>query len=162
MFYNKTQIDETELLKYNLLGKFSMKKTNEKLITIDYPNSLGMLYSTITSYLGFKPNEGEYKVMGLAPYGSPVYINEMEKVLIKCDSGLELFKLNLNFITFTIIVVFELIFINFSFGYFFNLSIEKSFLTKKPNLNSINNGLFIFVNITSPFYFINLLGLTSK
>jgi len=68
-----------------------------------------------------------------------------------------LFKLNLHFITFTIIVVFELIFINFSFGYFFNLSIEKSFLTKKPNLNSINNGLFIFVNITSPFYFINLL-----
>lgn len=68
-----------------------------------------------------------------------------------------LFKLSLNFITFTIIVVFELIFINFSFGYFFNLSIEKSFLTKKPNLNSINNGLFIFVNITSPFYFINLL-----
>jgi hypothetical protein len=68
-----------------------------------------------------------------------------------------LFKLNLHFITFTIIVVFELIFINFSFGYFFNLRIEKSFLTKKPNLNSINNGMFIFVNITSPFYFINLL-----
>jgi len=34
MFYNKTQIDETELLKYNLLGKFSMKKTNEKLIDL--------------------------------------------------------------------------------------------------------------------------------
>lgn len=42
----------------------------EKLISIDFPNSLGMLYSTITSYLGFKPNEGEYKVMGLAPYGN--------------------------------------------------------------------------------------------
>ena len=68
-----------------------------------------------------------------------------------------LFKLNINFITFTIVIVFELIFINFSFGYFFNLSIEKSFLTKKPNLNLINNGLFIFVNITSPFYFITLL-----
>ena len=43
----------------------------KKLISIDFPNSLGMLYSTITSYLGFKPNEGEYKVMGLAPYGNP-------------------------------------------------------------------------------------------
>jgi hypothetical protein len=68
-----------------------------------------------------------------------------------------LFKLNFNFVTFTIIIVFELIFINFSFGYFFNLSIEKSFLTKKPNLNLINNGFFIFVNLTSPFYFITLL-----
>ena len=68
-----------------------------------------------------------------------------------------LLKLNLNFITFTIIIVFELIFINFSFGYFFHLSMEKSFLTKKPNLISINNGFFIFVNLTSPFYFITLL-----
>jgi hypothetical protein len=68
-----------------------------------------------------------------------------------------LFKLNFNFVTFTIIIVFELIFINFSFGYFFNLSLEKSFLTKKPNLNLINNGFFIFVNLTSPFYFITLL-----
>tara|TARA_B100001778_G_scaffold329353_1_gene330160 strand:- start:524 stop:2176 length:1653 start_codon:yes stop_codon:yes gene_type:complete len=42
-----------------------------KIKTIEFPNSLGMLYSTITAYLGFKPNEGEYKVMGLAPYGNP-------------------------------------------------------------------------------------------
>ena len=54
----------------------------EKLISIDFPNSLGMLYSTITSFLGFKPNEGEYKVMGLAPYGDPSqYIEKLEKVL---------------------------------------------------------------------------------
>jgi carbamoyltransferase len=54
----------------------------EKLISIDFPNSLGMLYSTITSYLGFRPNEGEYKVMGLAPYGDPSqYIEKLEKVL---------------------------------------------------------------------------------
>lgn len=43
----------------------------DKKISIDFPNSLGMLYSTITAFLGFKPNEGEYKVMGLAPYGNP-------------------------------------------------------------------------------------------
>jgi len=39
--------------------------------TIKFPNSLGLVYSTITAYLGFKPNGGEYKVMGLAPYGNP-------------------------------------------------------------------------------------------
>jgi len=39
--------------------------------SVYFPNSLGLVYSTITAYLGFKPNEGEYKVMGLAPYGTP-------------------------------------------------------------------------------------------
>ena len=56
-------------------------KKIEKKISIDFPNSLGMLYSTITAYLGFKPNEGEYKVMGLAPYGNPkVYFDKLQKV----------------------------------------------------------------------------------
>ena len=61
----------------------SYGKGNEinKKFSIDYPNSLGMLYSTITAYLGFKPNEGEYKVMGLAPYGnSKKYITKLRKV----------------------------------------------------------------------------------
>ncbi len=40
-----------------------------KVSHVDFPNSIGMLYSTITAFLGFQPNEGEYKVMGLAPYG---------------------------------------------------------------------------------------------
>ena len=40
---------------------------------IDYPHSLGLLYSSFTYYLGFKVNSGEYKVMGLAPYGKPIY-----------------------------------------------------------------------------------------
>ena len=54
-------------------------KTIKKLLSIDFPNSLGMLYSTITSYLGFKPNEGEYKIMGLAPYGNPLVYKEKLK-----------------------------------------------------------------------------------
>jgi len=41
----------------------------KQLLTLSFPNSLGLVYSAITAYLGFKPNEGEYKVMGLAPYG---------------------------------------------------------------------------------------------
>ncbi len=40
---------------------------------IEFPHSLGLLYSTFTGFLGFKVNSGEYKVMGLAPYGEPVY-----------------------------------------------------------------------------------------
>ena len=56
-------------------------KEIKKLLTIDYPNSLGMLYSTITSFLGFRPNEGEYKVMGLAPYGdSNVYLSKLQSI----------------------------------------------------------------------------------
>ena len=54
----------------------------KKLYTINFPHSLGMLYSTITAYLGFKPNEGEYKIMGLAPYGNPeVFFERLDKVL---------------------------------------------------------------------------------
>lgn len=42
---------------------------------IRYPNSLGLLYSALTQYLGFKVNSAEYKVMGLAPYGEPKYVD---------------------------------------------------------------------------------------
>ena len=42
---------------------------------IRFPHSLGLLYSAFTYYLGFKVNSGEYKVMGLAPYGEPRYVN---------------------------------------------------------------------------------------
>src|SRR5919109_2503765 len=38
---------------------------------VEFPHSLGLLYSTMTAYLGFRVNSGEYKVMGLAPYGQP-------------------------------------------------------------------------------------------
>lgn len=52
-----------------------------------YPHSLGLFYSAMTSYLGFKPNEGEYKVMGLAAYGNySIYVNKLKK-LIKYTNG---------------------------------------------------------------------------
>jgi carbamoyltransferase len=52
-----------------------------------YPHSMGLYYSALTSYLGFRPNEGEYKVMGLASYGDPQkYIKEVRK-LISFKSG---------------------------------------------------------------------------
>src|SRR6202000_2977195 len=43
------------------------------LAETNFPHSLGMLYSAFTYYTGFRINSGEYKVMGLAPYGKPVY-----------------------------------------------------------------------------------------
>jgi len=53
-----------------------------QLKTIEYPNSFGLFYSAMTAFLGFKPNEGEYKVMGLASYGNPsIYRRQMMKLL---------------------------------------------------------------------------------
>jgi carbamoyltransferase len=53
-----------------------------------FPDSLGLLYSAFTYYTGFKVNSGEYKVMGLAPYGEPKYVPLIkDKVLEICDDG---------------------------------------------------------------------------
>jgi carbamoyltransferase len=49
---------------------------------ISFPHSIGLLYSAFTLYLGFKVNSGEYKVMGLAPYGEPKYIDVIRNNLI--------------------------------------------------------------------------------
>ena len=45
-----------------------------------YPNSIGLLYSTITDYLGFEINEGEFKVMSLSSFGKPIYEKELKKI----------------------------------------------------------------------------------
>jgi carbamoyltransferase len=53
-----------------------------------FPDSLGLLYSAFTYYTGFKVNSGEYKVMGLAPYGEPKYVSLIkEKLLEICEDG---------------------------------------------------------------------------
>lgn len=53
---------------------------------IDFPHSLGMLYSAFTYYTGFKVNSGEYKLMGLAPYGEPRYTDQILDKLIDVKS----------------------------------------------------------------------------
>ena len=65
------------------------KSNNLKVIKeIHFPHSLGLLYSAFTYYIGFKVNSGEYKVMGLAPYGEPHYADLILKKLIKlADDG---------------------------------------------------------------------------
>jgi carbamoyltransferase len=60
-----------------------------------FPHSLGIFYQALTQYLGF-PNYGdEYKIMGLAPYGKPTYVEHMQKIVFPQDDGT--FRLNLSY-----------------------------------------------------------------
>ncbi len=76
------------------------KNKIEILKEINFPHSLGLLYSAFTYYLGFKINSGEYKVMGLAPYGKPKYKDIILNNLIdlKKDGS---FRLNMKYFNYT-------------------------------------------------------------
>jgi len=54
---------------------------------IHFPHSLGLLYSAFTYYTGFKVNSGEYKLMGLAPYGNPIFEDKVKKLIHIKDDG---------------------------------------------------------------------------
>jgi len=60
--------------------------------SVTYPHSLGIFYTAFTQFLGFPYYGDEYKVMGLAPYGEPLYIDKLQDVIIKIKNGK--FKLN--------------------------------------------------------------------
>ncbi|MFM7573904.1 MAG: carbamoyltransferase, partial [Snowella sp.] len=67
---------------------------------IDFPHSLGLLYSAFTYYTGFKVNSGEYKLMGLAPYGEPKYVDLILNNLLDLkDDGT--FRLNMKYFNYT-------------------------------------------------------------
>ena len=76
-------------------NKLDMKKE------IHFPHSLGLLYSAFTYYCGFKVNSGEYKLMGLAPYGSPIYSDRIKSFLIdiKQDGSFHLDQTYFNYAT---------------------------------------------------------------
>ncbi|MBP9854894.1 MAG: carbamoyltransferase [Candidatus Omnitrophica bacterium] len=63
---------------------------------INFPHSIGLLYSAFTYHLGFRVNSGEYKVMGLAPYGEPKYVDLIKKNLIDIKSDGS-FRLNMEY-----------------------------------------------------------------
>jgi len=95
--------DEAAILTLDGVGEwatasFGVGKNNtiELYKEIRFPHSLGLLYSAFTYYTGFKVNSGEYKVMGLAPYGEPKYRDLIRKELIdiKEDGS---FKLNMKY-----------------------------------------------------------------
>lgn len=98
--------DEAAILTIDGVGEWNTltigygRQNEIKLLKkIDYPHSLGMLYSAFTLYCGFKVNSGEYKLMGLAPYGKPVYYDKIINHLIdiKEDGS---FRLNLDYFDF--------------------------------------------------------------
>ena len=67
---------------------------------IHFPHSLGLLYSAFTYFIGFKVNSGEYKLMGLAPYGNPIYCDKIEKLIdIKNDGTFRLNQSYFNYAT---------------------------------------------------------------
>ena len=75
------------------------KGTDVKLLKeIRFPHSLGLLYSAFTAFLGFEVNEGEYKVMGMAPFGKPKYLEKVYKLIrVSKDSS---FELDMNYFSF--------------------------------------------------------------
>jgi carbamoyltransferase len=72
--------------------------TIERFEQVDFPHSLGFFYSAITAYLGFEVNEGEYKVMGLAPYGRPIYADHIARLIVPGADGQ--YSLDLRFFSF--------------------------------------------------------------
>ena len=66
---------------------------------ISFPHSVGLLFSAITAYLGFRVNDAEWKVMGLAPYGKPTYVDQFHEVVDIRDDGS--FRLNLKYFSHT-------------------------------------------------------------
>jgi carbamoyltransferase len=73
---------------------------NDLQLTADtrFPHSLGLLYSAFTAFLGFEVNEGEYKVMGMAPYGVPRFVDKVRRLVRLHDDGS--FELDLDFFAF--------------------------------------------------------------
>lgn len=75
------------------------KGTNLKLLSeMRFPHSLGLLYSVFTAFLGFEVNDGEYKVMGMAPYGKPLYVDKVHKLLDLFPDGS--LRLNMSYFTY--------------------------------------------------------------
>lgn len=95
--------DEAAILTVDGVGEwstacFGVGRNNKITLNHEtrFPHSLGLLYSAFTEFLGFRVNEGEYKVMGLAPYGQPKYVDLIfEKLLDLNDDGS--FRLDMNY-----------------------------------------------------------------
>ena len=115
----------------------NVQKKIKILKKILFPNSLGIFYEAMTQFIGFNNYGDEYKIMGLAPYGKPIYEEILKKNII-IDDNKKFFKLNLKFFNHT----------NKNFNYKFE---------GKPNQNQIYNN-----KIRSLFHNENINGLEFK
>lgn len=86
----------------------------ELLKEINFPHSIGLLYSAFTAFCGFEVNEGEYKLMGMSAYGKPKYVDKIKKLVEMYEDGS--FKLNMKYFSYHYSIVktfnkkFELLF----------------------------------------------------
>jgi len=81
-------------------GTWGLGRGNEIMLhkQMEFPHSLGLLYSAFTAFLGFEVNEGEYKVMGMAPYGQPRYLDKVWKLVKPNADGS--FSLDMDYFSF--------------------------------------------------------------
>jgi carbamoyltransferase len=103
--YLCSPFDESAILTVDGVGEWITatygvgRGNNIKLFKqMDFPHSLGLLYSAFTAFLGFEVNEGEYKVMGMAPYGKPRYVDKVWKTVQQNSDGS--FSLNMDYFCF--------------------------------------------------------------
>jgi carbamoyltransferase len=92
--YFCSPFDKAAVLTFDGVGEWStttmgVGQGNDLTLTkeLHFPHSIGLLYSMFTAFLGFEVNEGEYKVMGMAPYGSPRYVDKVWKVVQQGEDG---------------------------------------------------------------------------
>ena len=92
--YFCSPFDEAAVLTFDGVGEWATTTTGfgrgQDLTTtreLYFPHSIGLLYSVFTAFLGFEVNEGEYKVMGMAPYGTPRYVDKVWQVVRQNGDG---------------------------------------------------------------------------
>ncbi|MBZ5597254.1 MAG: carbamoyltransferase [Acidobacteriia bacterium] len=92
--YLCSPFDESAILTVDGVGEwvtatYGIGRGNDIKLTkqMDFPHSIGLLYSAFTAFLGFEVNEGEYKVMGMAPYGKPKYVDKVWKLVRQNSDG---------------------------------------------------------------------------
>ncbi|MBC5793483.1 MAG: hypothetical protein H8Z69_05635 [Nanohaloarchaea archaeon] len=105
--FHPSPFDEAAVLTADSTGEYVTNQmfeaeadSIEPIKSITFPDSLGLLYSTITSFLGFRVNNGESKVMGLAAYGNPNYLGEMNELIEVEEDGF--YSLNMDYFGFRV------------------------------------------------------------
>jgi carbamoyltransferase len=103
--YLCSPFDEAAILTVDGVGEwatatYGVGRGNDIQLThqIEFPHSIGLLYSAFTAFLGFEVNEGEYKVMGMAPYGQPRYVDKVWKLVHQNRDGS--FSLDMDYFSF--------------------------------------------------------------
>lgn len=111
--YYKSGFDDAAVVTLDAVGEWSTTTIGRGVgnkLKIDkemiFPDSLGLFYSAFTYYLGFKVNSAEYKVMGLAPYGKPIYVDKIKELIEIFEDGS--FKLDMDYFAYE----YDLVMIN--------------------------------------------------